>query len=96
MEPEFKVKQTNDGRYQITGTKGYRVVLNNKFDCEKHCNYLNRQEEQVKQFREQNIKYYTVLSQIKMITDQIYRESGELHIVECAIKIRELIRRILP
>ena len=91
---KFKVKETN-GKYQILGVNGYTLILNNKFDCEKHCNYLNQQEEQVKQFREQNIKYYTVLSQIKMITDQIHRESGELHIIELAIRIKEIIRGAL-
>lgn len=95
-EKHFKVKQTNDGRYQITGTKGYRVVLNNRFDAEKHCNYLNRQHDMVEQFRKQNLDYYTTLSKIKMVTEQIHRESGELHIVELSIKIKELIRRTLP
>ena len=93
---KFKVKQTNDGRYQITGTKGYRVVLNNRFDAEKHCNYLNRQSDMVEQFRQQNIEYYTTLSQIKMLSDTIHQESGELHVVELTIRIRELIRKVLP
>ena len=93
---KFEVKQTSDGRWQITGTKGYRVVVNNRYDALKHCNYLNRQEDMVEQFRQQNIEYYTTLSQIKMLSEQIHRESGELHIVECAIKIKELIRKAIP
>ena len=92
----FEVKQTHNGKWQITGTRGYRIVVNNRFDAEKHCNYLNRQLDIVEQFREQNIDYYTLLSQIKMLSEQIHRESGELHIVECSIKIKELIRRTLP
>ena len=91
---KFKVKETN-GKYQILGVNGYTLILNNKFDCEKHCNYLNRQEEQVKQFREQNIKYYNTLTNIKMLTEQIHRESGELHIIELAIRIKEIIRGAL-
>ena len=95
-EKHFKVKQTNDGRWQITGTKGYRIVLNNRFDAEKHCNYLNKTNHDMETFRQQNIQYYTTLTKIKMLTDQIHRESGELHIVELSIKIRDLIRRTLP
>ena len=93
---KFKVKQTTDNRWQVTGTKGYRVVLNNKYDALKHCNYLNRQHDMVEQFRKQNLDYYTTLSKIKMVTEQIHRESGELHIVELSIKIKELIRGTLP
>ena len=96
MIKPFKVKQTNDGRWQITGTTGYRIVVNNKYDAMKHANYLNRREDTVHYFRQQNIEYYNTLSQIKMLSEQIHRESGELHIVECAIKIKELIRRVFP
>ena len=95
-EKHFKVKQTHDGRYQITGTKGYRVVLNNRFDAEKHCNYLNRQHDMVEQFRKQNLDYYTTLSKIKMLSEQIQTESGEIHILELAIRIKKLIRDAIP
>ena len=96
MEPEFKVKQTNDGRYQITGTKGYRVVLNNRFDALKHCNYLNKTHQDMETFRQQNIQYYTTLTKIKMLSEQIQTESGEIHVIELTIRIRELIRKVLP
>jgi CRISPR/Cas system-associated protein Cas10 (large subunit of type III CRISPR-Cas system) len=92
---KFKVKETNEGKYQILGVNGYTLILNNKFDCEKHCNYLNRRENLVCKFREQNIDYYNTLSQIKMITEQIHRESSELHIVELSIRIKELVRKVL-
>ena len=93
---KFTVKKTSDGRYQITGTKGYRIVVDNKYDAQKHANFLNRQEDMVDQFRTQNIEYYNTLTKIKMLTDQIHRESGELHVIELAIKIRNLIRETLP
>ena len=70
--------------------------MDNRFDAEKHCNYLNRQVKLTDKFRQQNIEYYTILSKIKMLTDQIHRESGELHVIELAIRIRELIRETLP
>jgi CRISPR/Cas system-associated protein Cas10 (large subunit of type III CRISPR-Cas system) len=92
---KFKVKKTNEGKYQILGVNGYTLILNNKFDCEKHCNYLNRRENLVCKFREQNIKYYNTLTNIKMLTEQIHRESGELHIIELAIRIKEIIRGAL-
>ena len=91
---KFEVKETSK-RYQVTGTKGYRIVFDNKQDAVKHCNYLNRQEEMMDQFREQNIKYYTTLSKIKLLTEQIHRETGELNILEVAIKIKELIRDVM-
>lgn len=91
---KFRVKETN-GKYQILGVNGYTLILNNKFDAEKHCNYLNRRENLVCKFREQNIDYYNTLTQIKMITEQIHRESSELHIVELSIRIKELVRKVL-
>ena len=93
---KFEVKQTSNGKFMITGTKGYTIRVDNRFDAEKHCNYLNRQEEQLDKYIEQNTEYYTVLTKIKMLTDQIHRESGELHVVELAIKIRKLIREAIP
>lgn len=93
---KFKVIATQTGRYMISGTKGYRIIVDNRFDAEKHCNYLNRQEELLDKYIEQNTEYYTVLTKIKMLTDQIHRESCELHVIELAIRIRELIRSALP
>jgi len=95
-EKHFKVKQTNDGRWQITGTKGYRIVLNNRFDAEKHCNYLNKTQHDIEVFRQQNIEYYTTLTKIKMLSEQIQSESGEIHVLELAIRIRKLIRKAIP
>ena len=93
---KFEVKQTSNGKFMISGTKGYTIRVDNRFDAIKHANYLNRQDELVEQFRQQNIEYYTVLTKIKMLTDQIHRQSGELHVVELAIKIRKLIREAIP
>ena len=93
---KFEVKQTHDGRYQITGTKGYRVVLNNRFDALKHCNYLNKTNHDMETFRQQNIQYYTTLTKIKMLSEQIQPESGEIHVLELAIRIKKLIRDALP
>ena len=93
---KFEVKTTKTGKYLITGTKGYRVILNNRYDAIKHCNYLNKQEHELELFRNQNIEYYTTLTKIKMVTDQIHAECGELHILELAIRIKKLIRDALP
>ena len=91
---KFEVKETSK-RYEVTGTKVYRILFDNRYDAVKHCNYLNRQEEMMEQFREQNIKYYITLSKIKLLTEQIHRETGELNILEVAIKIKELIRDVM-
>ena len=95
-DEKFEVKQTSDNRWQVTGTRGYRVVLDNRFDAEKHCNYLNRQEDMLTQFREQNITYYTCLSKVKMLSEQIQSESSEIHILELAIRIKKMIGETLP
>ena len=92
---KFNVKTTSDGRFMITGTKGYKVIMNNRYDAIKHCNYLNRIDHDLEIFREQNIEYYTTLSKVKMLAEQIKVECGELHILELAIKIKQLIREVL-
>ena len=93
---KFEVKLASDGKYQITGVKGYVLKMDNRFDAEKHCLYLNKKEELLNKYIEHNAEYYTTLSKIKMLTDRIHRESGELHVIELAIRIRELIRETLP
>ena len=95
-DEKFKVKTTNNGKFIITGTKGYRLILDNKYDAVKHANYLNRQRDMTEQFRQQNIDYYTCLSKVKMLSEQIQTESGEIHVLELAIRIKKLIRETLP
>lgn len=87
----FTVKETGTGRYQITGTKGYRLVLDNKYDAMKHCEFLNNREQLV----EQNQEYYTTLKKIKMLTEQIKIGTGEIHILELAIRIQKLLEGVL-
>lgn len=93
---KFKVKETNTGKYQIIGTKGYRIVVDNKYDALKHCDYLNHREDEIELFRQENIEYYTVLTKIKMLAEQIQHESGEIHILELAIRIKNLIKDAIP
>ena len=88
---KFKVKETNTGKYQIIGTKGYRIVLNNKYDAEKHCDYLNKTQKDMEHFRQQNIEYHTTLTKVKMLAEQIQTEAGEIHVLELAIKIKKLV-----
>lgn len=92
---KFEVKQTSDGKFMIRGTKGYTIRVDNRYDAEKHCNYLNRQEEQLDKYIEQNTEYYTVLTKIKMLTDRIHRESGELHILQLTIQIQKIINEVI-
>lgn len=93
---QFKLKQTNDNRWQITGTTGYRIVLDNKYDAMKHCEYLNKQVNNCDYLIEQNQEYYTALMKIKMVTEQIHQECGEIHVLELAIKIKNLIKEVMP
>ncbi len=93
---KFKVKETHTGKFQIIGTKGYKIILDNRHDALKHCDYLNQKEDEIDLFRQENIEYYTVLTKIKMLAEQIQQESGEIHILELAIRIKKLIREALP
>lgn len=80
----FEVKKTSDGRYRVTGVKGYALILDNKYDALKHAEYLNH----LYKLSEQNKDYYTRLNRILMLTEQIQRETSELHITEIAIRIK--------
>ena len=36
---KFEVKKTSDGRYRVTGVKGYTLIWDNKYDALKHAEY---------------------------------------------------------
>ena len=80
----FDVTTTSDGRYRVTGVKDYTLILDNKYDALKHAEYLNH----LYKLSEQNKDYYTRLNRIQMLTEQIQRETSELHITEIAIRIK--------
>ena len=84
----FEVKKTSDGRYRVTGVKGYTLILDNKYDALKHAEYLNH----LYRLGEQNQEYYNTLTRIKMLTEQIQRETSELHITELAIRIKNEVK----
>ena len=86
----FEVKKTSDGRYRITGVKGYTLIVDNKYDAMKHADYLNH----LYHMSEQNKEYYNRLNRIQMLTEQIQRETSELHITELAIRIKKEIQGI--
>ena len=81
---KFEVKKTSDGRYRVTGVKGYTLIVDNKYDALKHAEYLNH----LYHLGEQNKDYYNTITRIKMLTEQIQRETSELHITELAIRIK--------
>ena len=80
----FEVKKTSDGRYRMHGVKGYTLILDNKYDAMKHAEYLNH----LYHMSEQNKEYYNKLNRRQMLTEQIHRETSELHITEIAIRIK--------
>ena len=84
----FNVTRTSDGRYRIHGVKDYTLILDNKYDAEHHAEYLNH----LYQLSEQNKDYYNTLTRIKMLTEQIQRETSELHITELAIRIKNEVK----
>ena len=84
----FDVTTTSDGRYRVTGVKGYALILDNKYDALKHAEYLNH----LYKLSEQNKDYYTRLQKILMLTEQIQRETSELHITEIAIRIKNEVK----
>lgn len=91
----FKVTKTDTGNYRITGVSGYKLVLSNRFDAERHCNYLNRREEYCRKLKKQNIEYNVKLTMIKQLIEQLQRECGEIHILDLAIRIKRVIREVL-
>ena len=95
-DKKYGVKELQNGNYMITGTKGYRIIVNNRYDAVKHSEELNHLEQDITIFRDQNIEYYTALSKVKMIAEQIQTESGELHVLQLAIQIKNLIQETLP
>ena len=44
---------------------------------------------------EQNVEYFNTLTKIKMLVEQIQVESGELHVLELAIRIKKLIQEVI-
>lgn len=92
---KFSVRETSSGKFQITGTIGYRLVLDNRHDAEKHCRYLNNKEDFLDKYIEQNVEYFNTLTKIKMLVEQIQVESGELHVLELAIRIKKLIQEVI-
>ena len=92
---KFNVKKTSSRKYQITGTTGYRLILDNKHDAEKHCLYLNTKEDFLENYVEQNAEYFTVLTKVKMLVEQVQTETGELHVLELVIKIKDLLKEVL-
>ena len=95
-DKKYGVKELQNGNYMVTGTKGYRIIVNNRYDALKHSEQLNRMGQDITIFRDQNIEYYTALSKVKMIAEQIQSESGELHVLQLAIQIKNLIQETLP
>lgn len=95
-DKKYGVKELQNGNYMITGTKGYRIIVNNRYDAVKHSEQLNRMGQDITIFRDQNIEYYTSLSKVKMLAEQIQSESGELHVLQLAIQIKNLINEALP
>ena len=85
---KFEVKKTSDGRYRIHGVKGYTLIVDNKYDALKHAEYLNH----LYHMSEQNKEYYNRLNRILMLTEQIQRETSELHITEIAIRIKNEVK----
>lgn len=95
-DKKYGVKELQNGNYMVTGTKGYRIIVNNRYDAVKHAEQLNHLEQDITIFRDQNIEYYTSLSKVKMLAEQIQSESGELHVLQLAIQIKNLIQETLP
>ena len=91
---KFEVKERN-GKYSVSGFDGFSIRCDNRFDAVQLCSYLNGQDQLITDYRKQNVEYYTVLSKIKFIVEDIHQSSGELHILEKAIRIKELLKEVL-
>lgn len=94
MSDKFEVIDRN-GKYSVVGFDGFSIRVDNKFDADQLAAYLNGQDQLVSEYRERWTEYYTVLKKIKFIVDDIHQSTGELHILEKAIKIKELLKGVL-
>lgn len=93
---KFKVVESDSGNYRITGVRGYQLMLSNRFDAERHCNYLNRREEYCRKLKKQNIGCNVRLEQIWDLVEQLQMECGyELRVLDLAIRIKRLVRELL-
>lgn len=91
MSEKFKVVDRN-GKYQVTGFPGFSIRCDNRFDADQLCAYLNGQDQLISEYRERWSEYYTVLKKISFIVDDIHQSTGEIHILEKAIKIKNLLK----
>ena len=94
MDDKFKVV-TRNGKYSVTGFDGFSIHCDNRFDADSLCGYLNGQDRLVEDYRGKYIRLYTVLKKIKFIVDDIHQGTGEIHILEKAIKIKQLLKEVL-
>ena len=91
---KFKVVDRN-GKYSVTGFDGFSIKVDNRFDAVQLCGYLNGQDKLISDYRNRYIEYYTALKSIQFVVDSIHRETGELHIVEKCIRIKELLKEVI-
>ena len=93
-DSKFTVIDRN-GKYTVTGFDGFSIRCDNRFDADQLAAYLNGQDQLVNDYRERWISYYTVLTKIRFVVDDIHKSSGEIHILEKAIKIKNLLKEVL-
>lgn len=94
MNDKFKVVDRN-GKYSVVGFDGFSIRCDNRFDANQLCGYLNGQDSLVDDYRDRYIRYHTVLTKIKFVVEDIHQSTGELHILEKAIKIKNLLKEVL-
>ena len=94
MKDKFEVVDRNN-KHRVTGFDGFSISVDNRMDAVKLCEYLNGMERLLDEHRGKRVEYYTALTKIKMIVEQIHSGSGELHIIELAIKIKALLKEVL-
>lgn len=93
---KFSVIKSDHGKkFTVTGFNGFKVSLNNKHDAYCLCGYLNRNDELMQQEISKNVEYYNVLTEIKRLVEKIQYGTGEIHILELAIKIKNLLKEVL-
>ena len=93
-DSKFTVIDRN-GKYSVVGFDGFSIRCDNRFDADQLAAYLNGQDQLVNDYRERWISYYTVLTKIRFVVEDIHQCTGELHILEKAIKIKNLLKEVL-
>ena len=73
----------------------HKITFNNKYDAEKHCEYLNKTNNQLELATKEKMDYIKCLKSIDMICQDIQKQSFKVGVIQCAVRIKQMIRMVM-